>query len=545
MSLTKAKRIVFSIFLLSIATLSYSQSSHTVLNRDILSKYDAFLNQKEVEFHTSVKPYLSSELKQYSYIDSINNSWLSETKSLFVKKLRNEHLISLSRAKLDISLDPLFSVQPGFNFTSGNRFSETSAGASLNAAINNKFFINASISGGNSGFIEYIDTFIYQNKVVPGQGYAFKDGSFYKYFNNSGYLSYSASKYFNFQLGYDKNFIGDGYRSLLLSDNAYNYPFLKVTTSVWKLKYVNLFTNFKDIRFSNGNSSKYYNKYGTFHYLSWNVTKRINIGFFESIIFETRDTTGKFNYDVNYLNPVIFFRPVEYAIGSANNALMGFTLKIKVAKKHQLYGQLLLDEFLLKEIKADINKYLNPGDSTIVSGWWANKYGFQAGFKSFDLFKIKNLHFQTEYNFVRPYTYSHGSIYQNYGHFNQALAHPYGANFFEWVSFLRYFYKNFSFEAKFLYSQYGEDESPVYFGHDIYTSYNERASDYGNFTRQGVKTILIYKDLKVSYLVNPKNNMVVETGISIRDFRNYYTNQPASFFYFGFRTALSNFYYDR
>ena len=408
-----------------------------------------------------------------------------------------------------------------------------------------KLFLNVNISGGNSGFVEYIDRDIYQTEIVPGQGYAFKDGQTYKYRNNSGYLSYSPSKYFNFQAGYDKNFIGDGYRSLLLSDNAYNYPFLKVTTSVWKLKYMNLFTNFKDIRFSGGDPSKYYNKYGTFHYLSWNVTKKINIGLFESIIFETRDTTGAFSYDVNYLNPIIFFRPVEYSIGSADNALMGLTFKIKVTKKQQFYGQLILDEFLLKEIKADLNKYLNPDDPSIVSGWWANKYGFQVGFKTFDLFKIKNLAFQTEYNFVRPFTYSHGSVYQNYGHFNQALAHPLGANFIESVSFLRYFYRSFSFEAKFLYSEYGADESPVYFGHNIYTSYKQRASEYGNFTKQGVKTILVYKDFKVSYLINSRNNMIFEVGISNRDFRNYYSNLPANFFYVGFRTALSNFYYDR
>ena len=36
---------------------------------------------------------------------------------------------------------------------------------------------------------------------------------------------YRLNEHFDFLLATDKNFLGDGYRSLLLSDNAYSYPF--------------------------------------------------------------------------------------------------------------------------------------------------------------------------------------------------------------------------------------------------------------------------------------------------------------------------------
>ena len=48
-----------------------------------------------------------------------------------------------------------------------------------------------------------------------------------------GRISYSPHKYFNFQLGYDKNFIGNGYRSLFLSDWGNSYLFAKINTKIF------------------------------------------------------------------------------------------------------------------------------------------------------------------------------------------------------------------------------------------------------------------------------------------------------------------------
>ena len=61
----------------------------------------------------------------------------------------------------------------------------------------------------------------------------------------NGHVSYQTSKHFNFQFGHGKHFIGDGYRSMLLSDNSFNYPYLKITTDVWKVSYVNLYSSIK------------------------------------------------------------------------------------------------------------------------------------------------------------------------------------------------------------------------------------------------------------------------------------------------------------
>jgi hypothetical protein len=156
------------------------------------------------------------------------------------------------------------------------------------------------------------------------------------------------------------------------------------------------------------------------HHLDVNVTKGLNIGLFEGIMFGRRD-----RFDFGYLNPVIFYRSIEQQNGSFDNSVAGLDFKANVKKRVQLYGQLLLDEFLLSEIKKN-------------DGWWANKWAIQAGAKYINVFGIKNLDIQVEMNRVRPFTYGHRDSVANYTHYNQPLAHPLGANFSELIGIVRY-----------------------------------------------------------------------------------------------------------
>lgn len=112
-------------------------------------------------------------------------------------------------------------------------------------------------------------------------------------------------------------------------------------------------------------------KYTSMHYLDLNIGKRASIGVFESVVWHN-DTMGQRGFDIGYMNPFIFFRPVEFSIGSPDNVLMGFNAKYKITNKTTAYAQLLLDEFLIKEVRAG-------------KGWWGNKQGWQIGIKSFDL----------------------------------------------------------------------------------------------------------------------------------------------------------------
>ena len=535
---------LFCVFLFFALSLK-AQNANLFLNRELYNRFDGLLGAADVNFHTSIKPYQWKELKTVQNTDSVYKQLAYNGKSPALYALRNSSVIEYLGPKSNFSLNPYLGFNSGFNLGTNGFFNGSEIGAMAKLQVGDDFYLNATAIYGKSAFADYVDEMTKKTGVVIGNGFANSKSNKFNYHNYIGYASYSPSKYFNFQLGSDRNFIGEGYRSLLLSDNAKNYPFFKVTTSVWKLKYVNLFTNFKDVTNTVGDYSKSPNKFATIHYLSWNINKRINLGFFESIVFQNRDTTKKFGYDINYLNPIIFFRPVEYAMGSADNALMGLNYRVKLNNKMQTYGQVVIDEFLLSSIKADIKKIIRPNDATILSGWWANKYGFQFGYKWFDVLKIKNLQFQAEYNYVRPYTYSHGSVLQKYGHFNQALAHPLGSNFMEGIFFVRYYLNNVLFELKFSNAVYGEDLTGQNYGRDIFKSYIKRPSDYGNFTAQGLKTNLSYVDFKINYLINPKSNLTAELGCNNRYLSSSAQSFNTRYVYLGLRTAISNAYFDK
>ena len=307
---------------------------------------------------------------------------------------------------------------------------------------------------------------------------------------------------------------------------------MKITTTIWKIKYINLFTSFKDIRNSYGKQSAFQNKYATFHYLSWNATKAINLSFFESIIWQSRDSNNRnLGYDVNYLNPVIFYRPTEYALGSSDNALIGANLKIRLFRKQVLYGQLLIDEFLLKEIRAR-------------SGWWANKHGIQAGIKSYDLAGIAGLLVQLEWNCVRPFTYAHSNSRQNYGHFNESLAHPLGSNFSEYFGGINYQRKNWMLDFKFTYANLGLDSAGKNVGQNIYQSNLNHYKEFGNKTGQGISTSIQTVQFSLSYLLNRLNNMRFEIGFVDRNLSNSFRKEHNTYLFIGIRTALQNRYSD-
>lgn len=485
-----------------------------------------------IGFHSSVKPFLHSDLTLWINVDSIEDSRSLLTK--FSKGISKKDSLRKQENKEFGYIDafPLFYLHTGYETGDTSRdVAGTAIGASINAAFGRKVFFNAGFLSANSAFPLFISQYIDSMKVIPGEGYQFATKIGHHYKNSSGYISYSPTNVFNFQLGHGKNFFGDGYRSLLLSDVANNYSFFKITTTIWKIKYVNLFANFKDVR---GNYKDYWHlkdKYATFHYLSWNLTKWFNAGLFESVIWQAKDTLNNRGFDPNYLNPVIFYRPVEYSLGSADNVLMGINFKFKITNKIQLYSQIILDEFLLKEVRAK-------------SGWWANKYGGQLGVKYFDAFGTNGLSFQAEFNEVRPYTYSHGSAMQNYAHYNQPLAHPLGANFIEGLGIIRYDKKNFSLEFKSVVSKYGADVNGKNYGGDIYKPYTSIVMIYGNKTGQGIANYLMSNELNLSYLIFPKMNLKLETGALLRLKYAQKDFNKNLYFWVGLKTSLYNVYRD-
>ena len=515
-----------------------SGAQNVLLNNDINNQIEGAISQKHQRFHSEIKPY------QQRDIDSIINSdslLYPEIQSKFTRtwvgrKLFNENLLQLRKPGYTLTLDPLFNFEIGRDFKGNRNVWVNTRGVSFGGTIGKQFSFETRIFENQATFITPVDSLIRRIGVIPGQGTykGFKTDGF-DYFMSEANISYSPSRYFNLQLGQGKNFIGDGYRSLLLSDAPFSYPYLKVTADVWVLKYTCTYAQFQDIRVhpnaGSGGDQAHTQKYGVFHYLSAAITPSFTLGFFESVIWSSPDSTNTRGFEFSYLNPIIFLRPVEETNGSSDNALMGMNSSLKIMPELTLYTQLILDEFKLEHIR---NR----------DGWQHNKWGIQLGAKGYDIFKVKGLSYRAEFNTVRPYTYSHSSSIRNYGHYNQPLAHPQGSNFNELVTMLTYSPNRWTVAAKLVATTYGADTSNLNFGGDIYKSYTTAYQEYDNKTTQGLKTNFINGELRCNYMLNPRNRMMLEAIVSYRNLKNDRINQSAFYFGIAFKTSVSNLYYD-
>lgn len=526
------KLFVCILFFIAFALSSKAQNFNIGNERTISSLYNRYLDTAK-NLHSSIKPLYKKEATAY---DSILYELNIDSKHKFLNSISNYSIKESYENNPEITVSPILNT--GFTLEKNNISSqnliEFSPGLRMNAHIGKKWSSQFTYLWDFSKYPSHVDAMIKSKNISPGFGYSKNDKATYA----EGNITFTADDNFTFQLGYGKNFIGDGYRSLFLSDNANSYPYLKVTANIWKLKYMALYTNYFDIIGSNGNMNNYFLKFSSTHYLSYNASKWLNIGLFESIIWQSQEDQFYRGYDINYLNPVIFLRPIEYAQGSSDNALLGGSLKFRIKKKNILYSQILFDEFLLNELKAG-------------NGWWANKYGIQVGLKSYDFLWIKNLTLQLEYNIVRPFTYSYYqqaaniSTLQNYAHFNSPLAHPLGSNFNEIVGGLTYTKKRWIFEGITTIAKIGLDtNSTTSVGQNVYLPYNLREKDYGYTTGGGLSTDILNSTLKVSYVVNAKSQMLLQFGVTNRMYKNQHTNISNNMIFVGFKTAITNRYTD-
>lgn len=554
-------RYIFYGVCLSLLTTSVrAQSPFVPLNADyyhLIDRLEIRQNRWADGFHSTIKPYNRQSIIQltdslaahpgrnlsdtdyfnYGYLRDDSWEWVpSATDSLRPDPLTN-HLLPTPgpgdserpflkyfyRKKADFyhvqSYNFDFHASPVISFGIGDE-RISNAGERMNAGADRPFVntrgleVRGSI-GRKLGFY----TFLADNQVVypyyvqqygsiyrqndagggfaPGEGFVKQYGrNGADYFSARGYITFNALKIINVQFGHDRNFIGNGFRSLYLSDNSPPYLFLKLTTRLGRrVQYTNLFTELQNTQDSARANGLIPQKYAAFHHLSVNVGNHFNFGVFEGEVF-SRD-----RLDLNYLNPIIFYRYVESYRGSADNAIIGLDFKGNFLSHFLAYSQILLDEFRLRDLLA-------------AKGSVTNKFAVQVGLKYIDAFGLPNLDLQVEANAARPYTYSHkasGSFGQgqtNYAHYSQPLAHPLGGNFEEVLGIVRYQNKRLFATGMFGLMRYGTDPPGVNYGGNILLDYKTNFREDGNYIGQGRLTIVTYADARLSYMI--RHNVFLE-----------------------------------
>lgn len=492
-----------------------AQSVYAPLNADyywLLDRYEIKLGKKMPDYYTTLKPTLRKDIAALT--DSVaKEPNLSKADNFNLRYLRNDNWeqfddsLGIGKSKGRFSktfyrhYNSFYSVQskdftlvanPVINFeqNSNNRnavYSLNTRGIEIRGSIGKKIGFYTMVTDNQVFSPDYVKEVADSAAAFPNEGftkpYKVKGLDF---FSARGYITFNIIKQISVQFGQDKNFIGNGYRSLMLSDYSSKYLFLKFNTRIWRFNYTNIFADMT-ARVINGNQ---YNprKYMAMHHLDFKLARNFNIGIFEAIVFNRADSvTGNAGFELNYLNPVIFYREIESFLGGKDKVQLGADFKWNLAGHVSIYGQLVLNEFVYKNIVAQ-------------NGWWGNKYAWQIGVKYVDVFGVKNLDIQLEHNFVRPYMYTDKNVLTNLSNYGQPLAHPLGANFYEFIGILRYQpLARLNFTGKAFYMVQGKDPPGKNYGANIMKPGYTPDNEFNNVVGQGIRTNTLFVSFNLSY----------------------------------------------
>lgn len=489
-------------------------------------------------FHSNIKPFEREQLASFlSDIDTLSylklnrtdrknlqflqiDNWEMLTKpafdSVYNKKKYLKYLYEARSAffhvkneDFDVQINPI--LQFGYGIASEyqklpeKRTYITSRGVEMRGRINHKLgfytMITENLASGPNFLTEYYN----KNKGFPYQNLVKVKNDDFKalkvdYFSAIGYIVIKPIKSLTMSFGHDRNFIGSGIRSMILSDFSAPYLQLKSELKLGRMQYLSILGQMTNTQIPNPQNSllTYPPKYMAFHHLNFNIFKNLNVGLFESVMYGNRD----FGFEYNYLNPVIFYRWVEGNIGSSDNAMIGMDFKLNVLKSIGLYGQFMLDEYNSTEFKKE--------------GWWSKKYSWQLGGQYFDFLKIKNLDVQFEHNRARPFMYTHFTYFTNYVNYNTPIAHPLGANFKETLVSIKFQpHSKIFFSSTLMYALKGEDKDTENYGGDILKNNRiGRVNDYNNYIGQGVENKINNANFTIQWAI--KHNLFLDISYQFR-----------------------------
>lgn len=346
-----------------------------------------------------------------------------------------------------------------------------------------------------------------QNAVIPG-GARTKvfSGDGFDYAYSIGTMSYTPFKNIRISAGNNSQFVGDGHRSILLSDNSIIAPYYRVDWSINnKFSFVYLRSRLLNLlrRPASGSVEAYYESKGySVNYFTYKPTEWANISLFEGSIWNRGDSITSTNSHPLYYNPIPVVSGLILKDKNEVSTLLGINTGIQLKNNHRAYGQVAINNF-----KTD-------------------KIAFQLGYRGYRFFGLNDLMFQVEYNNVPNEFYSNTNPRMNYVHYNLPLAHTKGNGFQEFI-----FRGNYEYKRVYL------DISSVYYITDNYSPasllpiYDTPSTSSEN---------ILNTTVEAGYRFNRKLNLCLFGAATLRNT----DAENTSFFNFGLRTALINHYKD-
>ncbi len=508
------------LYLLFIPLFSVAQNGNLPLHFQISQEVESNLYTNNQIEHSAVKPYVKSIVghDNYASLYADSNKYYYD----FTLKLFKENLLLIDEKDVHLEADPLFNFvygQSNIGDSTYGLFTNT-RGVRVAGDITSKFSFETRFYETQFYFPQYLDSIADARTIAFGMGRSktFKDVGHDVGFS-SGYISYSPSKNVNVQFGQNKHFFGNGYRSLLLSDNSFNYPNLTFTLKMFKgkLLYKNVnawLQSLQRIPVSSTPESLFKTKGGSFRYLSFKPSSNLELGIFEGTIYKQYDQElGQIPLPTSFYIPIIGASSLMNGFDSDNNLLLGANFSFNVMKDVLLYGQFALDG--------------------------SSKNGIQLGGKWWNPFGLKKSWWLFEYNQASTYMYTQTEdrILQNYTHTNQELAHPIGASFNEVISMFHFEKERFFANAKLMFASklrhsggYGEN---ILLPNDaMLITIAPEEIDLWNY------------GVEAGYSLNIQTRMQMFLSAYKRSEMSANWRNDEWFWQVGFRTTLNNFYYD-
>ena len=307
------KKSSLFIFLVVTTVVSYAQSNVTFIKSEQF--YIDKLYRRDTIAHTAWKPVLLTD----SAMQPTGDSWLK-------RKFFQEHLLSVQQPGFNIYADILVDEHIGYDTRESdppNASKQTynvpmlnTRGYEVSGNVGTKFYFETAFYENQGRFPAYVDSFIRKTKVIPHQANyknALGDGPGFDFNYSTARLVYLPNKHLLFDLGYNNNFIGDGYRSLLLSDWSINYPYFRTAVTFGKFQYSAMWSQYLT-RLSRDESYYafgYSRKWAQTYLLDWQVTNKFSAGLFESVIWAGSDVNKNSDVNITYASPVMFLHSAK------------------------------------------------------------------------------------------------------------------------------------------------------------------------------------------------------------------------------------------
>lgn len=268
--------------------------------------------------------------------------------------------------------------------------------------------------------LSYVNEYADYYGGFPGNDFAVRSGQNNDIFVGRGYFDVALWKnYVNLTFGYDKNFVGYGYRSLVLSDFTAPNTFLRLRANWKKWNYEHLMQQYITDEYVESDNIKH-KKYASIQQLNYKPNNWLTVGLFEHSVFHNKD-----GMNGNIFVPVLAYNSIRSAIVDNNNdnSMIGAQFQLFALNTFRIYGQGFINGYANNSVNKDFK---------IATGW-------QLGINYYDVANVDNLDLLVEYNRVSPYAYAAAKdSVSNFSTQKLALAHPLGNNFDELIGKIKY-----------------------------------------------------------------------------------------------------------